>query len=231
MGSIARKEQSLQLKISDTQSSAQIHGRTRVELHTNTDFSHQLQADQTSIPLLPNFRAPCLPPDLARKAERHIHNLARLVRYKGRRRCGQIKSAPLRRSRTRHDQAPLEKSGRGAQSGGIRLARYTLRNRPPSFYQRKLVFFVRSQIHSYAYHLVSVRGHDQRVRSPIQGFSRCEGISFTPALNKDQHSRGSRPKNDNIISSPTAPRQSPRPPTLARGVTAVATCYASSAPP
>ena len=69
----------------------------------------------------------------ARRKERHIHNLARLVRYKGRRRCGQIKSAPLRRSRTRHDQAPLEKSGRGAQSGGIRLARYTLRNRPPSF--------------------------------------------------------------------------------------------------
>ena len=74
--------------------------------------------------------------------------------------------------------------------------------------QRKLVVFVRSQIHSYAYHLVSVRGHDQRVRSPIQGFSRCEGISFTPALNKDQHSRGSRPKNDKIISLPLSPRQS-----------------------
>ena len=43
------------------------------------------------------------------------------------------KNAPLRRSRTRHDQAPLEKSGRGAQSGGIRLARYTLRNHLPSF--------------------------------------------------------------------------------------------------
>ena len=69
----------------------------------------------------------------ARRKERHIHNLARLVRYKGRRRCGQIKSAPLRRSRTRHDQAPLEKSGRGAQSVGTRSARYTLRNRPPSF--------------------------------------------------------------------------------------------------
>ncbi len=81
----------------------------------------------------PSSRAPCLRHSPARNEERHIHNLARLVRYKGRRRCGQIKSAPLRRSRERHDQAPLEKSGRGAQSGGIRLARYTLRNRPPSF--------------------------------------------------------------------------------------------------
>ena len=34
----------------------------------------------------------------------------------------------------------------------------------------KLVVFVRSQIHSYAYHLVSVREHNQHVRSPIQGF-------------------------------------------------------------
>ena len=76
---------------------------------------------------------------------------------------------------------------------------------------QKLAVFVRSQIHSYAYHLVSVRGHDQRVRSPIQGFSRCEGISFTPAFNKNQHSRGFRPKNAKIISLPLSPRQLPRP--------------------
>ena len=43
------------------------------------------------------------------------------------------KNAPLRRSRERHDQAPNKKSGRVAQSGGIRLARYTLRNHLPSF--------------------------------------------------------------------------------------------------
>ena len=48
--------------------------------------------------------------------------------------------------------------------------------------QRNLVVFVRSQIHSYAYHLVSVRRHNQHVRSPIQGFSRCEGISFIPRV-------------------------------------------------
>ena len=77
--------------------------------------------------------------------------------------------------------------------------------------QRNLVVFVRSQIHSYAYHLVSVRRHNQHVRSPIQGFSRCEGISFIPRANKDQRSHGFRPKNTQIISLPTAPRQSPRP--------------------
>ena len=48
--------------------------------------------------------------------------------------------------------------------------------------QRNLVVFVRSQIHSYAYHLVSVRRHNQHVRSPIQGFFRCEGISFIPRV-------------------------------------------------
>ena len=46
----------------------------------------------------------------------------------------------------------------------------------------KLVVFSRSQIHSYAYHLVSVRRHNQHVRSPIQGFFRCEGISFIPRV-------------------------------------------------
>ena len=54
----------------------------------------------------------------------------------------------------------------------------------------KLVVFVRSQIHSYAYHLVSVRGHNQRVRSPIQGFPRCEGISFIPP----QYQRSTSPR-------------------------------------
>ena len=82
----------------------------------------------------------------------------------------------------------------------------------------KLVVSPQSQIHSYAYHLVSVCGHNQHVRSPIQGFSRCEGISFTPAFNKDQHSRGFCPKNGKIISLPLAPRQSPHPPKLAHGV-------------
>ena len=47
---------------------------------------------------------------------------------------------------------------------------------------RILVVFLRSQIHSYAYHLVSVRRHNQHVRSPIQGFFRCEGISFIPRV-------------------------------------------------
>ena len=75
----------------------------------------------------------------------------------------------------------------------------------------KLVVFSRSQIHSYAYHLVSVRRHNQHVRSPIQGFFRCEGISFIPRANKDQRSHGFRPKNTCIISFPPAPRQSPRP--------------------
>ena len=45
----------------------------------------------------------------ARRKEQHTHNLARLVRYKGRRRCGQIKSAPLQISQKRHDQAPAKK--------------------------------------------------------------------------------------------------------------------------
>ena len=75
----------------------------------------------------------------------------------------------------------------------------------------KLVVFFRSQIHSYAYHLVSVCRHNQHARSPIQGFFRCEGISFIPRANKDQHSYSFRPKNTRIISFPTAPRQSPRP--------------------
>ena len=47
---------------------------------------------------------------------------------------------------------------------------------------QNFVVFFRSQTHSYAYHLVSVRRHNQHVRSPIQGFFRCEGISFIPRV-------------------------------------------------
>ena len=81
-----------------------------------------------------------------------------------------------------------------------------------------LVIFSRSQIHSYAYHLVSVRRHNQHVRSPIQGFFGARESASSPALNKDRRSHGFRPKNTRIKSLPTAPRQSPRPSKLARGV-------------
>ena len=53
---------------------------------------------------------------------------------------------------------------------------------------------------------------------PNSRIFRCEGISFIPALNKDQRSHGFRPKNTRIISLPSAPRQLPRSPELALGV-------------
>ena len=83
---------------------------------------------------------------------------------------------------------------------------------------RNLVVFFRSQIHSYAYHLVSVRRHNQHVRSPIQGFFGARESASSPALNKDQRSHGFRPKNTRIISLSTTPRQSPRPQNWARKV-------------
>ena len=67
----------------------------------------------------------------------------------------------------------------------------------------KLVVFVRSQIHSYAYHLVSVRRHNQHVRSPIQGFFRCEGISFIPRVQqRSTFPRLPPQERQNYITSP-----------------------------
>ena len=58
------------------------------------------------------------------------------------------------------------------------------------------------KIHSYAYHLVSVRRHNQHVRSPIQGFSRCEGINFIPrAKQRSTFPRLSPQKHTNYITS------------------------------
>ena len=116
------------------------------------------------------------------------------------------KNAPLRRSQRRHDQAPNKKSGRGAQSGGIRLARFTLRILLPSFCQNFGRFRSKPDTQLRVSPCFGSRTQPA-CPFPIQGFSRCEGISFTPALNKDQHSRGSRPKNDKIISLPLSPRQ------------------------
>ena len=68
---------------------------------------------------------------------------------------------------------------------------------------QKLVVFFRSQIHSYAYYLVSVRRHNQHVRSPIQGFSRCEGISFIPRVKqRSTFPRLSPQERKNYITSP-----------------------------
>ena len=78
---------------------------------------------------------------------------------------------------------------------------------------QKLVVFFRSQIHSYAYPLVSVRRHNQHVRSPIQGFFGARESASSPALNKDQRSHGrlvARARNTQIIPKPPRRCQFPR---------------------
>ena len=82
-----------------------------------------------------------------------------------------------------------------------------------------MVVFVRSQIHSYAYHLVSVRRHNQHVRSPIQGFFRCEGISFIPRVQqRSTFPRLPPQERQNYITSPRPVSTAPLAPVRGSGV-------------
>ena len=121
------------------------------------------------------------------------------------------KSAPLRRSRERHDQAPNKKSGRGAQSGGIRLAQYTLRNHLPSFLFEIWSFSREARYTVTRITLFQFADTTSMSVPQFKDFSGARELASSPALNKDQRSYSFRPKNTQIVSLTTAPRQSPRP--------------------
>ena len=84
---------------------------------------------------------------------------------------------------------------------------------------QNFVVFFRSQTHSYAYHLVSVRRHNQHVRSPIQGFFRCEGISFIPRVQqRSTFPRLPPQERQNYITSPRPVSTAPLAPVRGSGV-------------
>ena len=84
---------------------------------------------------------------------------------------------------------------------------------------QNFVVFFRSQTHSYAYHLVSVRRHNQHVRSPIQGFFRCEGISFIPRVQqRSTFPRLPSQERQNYITSPRPVSTAPLAPVRGSGV-------------
>ena len=116
--------------------------------------------------------------------------------------------ADLERGTTKRPTRNLEEA---RKVGGIRLARYTLRNHLPSFLFEIWSFSFEAR---YTVTRITLFQFADTTSMPVPQFKDFSGAresASSPAFNKDQRSDSFRPKNTQIISHPTAPRQSPRP--------------------